>query len=143
MLEYFQGIIFLTTNRINAFYKAVRSRVHMAIQFPKLTAESRRKHWITSITKIGGSAVTQWCDDHVLDELADREINGRQTKNAVRTAYALAVREGGELSPHHLRLSLSTMTEFDRQLEPEFADSPVDAPTPMDCGRNRKRLRPY
>jgi AAA+ superfamily predicted ATPase len=143
MLEYFQGIIFLTTNRINAFDKAVRSRVHMAIQFPKLTAESRRKLWITFITKIGGSTVKRWCDDHILDELADREINGRQIKNAVRTAYALAVSEGGELSPHHLRLSLSTITEFDRQLEPDFTDSPADAPTPMDYGRSRKRLRPY
>jgi AAA+ superfamily predicted ATPase len=143
MLEYFQGIIFLTTNRINAFDPAVRSRVHMAIQFPKLTAESRRKLWMTFIAKIRRGIVTEWCDEQLLDELASEELNGRQIKNAVRTAYALAISAGQELSPHHLRLSLGTLTQFDRQLEPDFANSPADAPTPIDYGRNRKRPRLY
>jgi AAA+ superfamily predicted ATPase len=91
MLEYFEGILFLTTNRINASDKAVRSRVHTTLHFPKLPPHSRFKLWETFIVKVAEHSRSEWCDDAFLGPLAERELNGRQIKNAVRTAHALAV----------------------------------------------------
>jgi AAA+ superfamily predicted ATPase len=143
MLEYFEGILFLTTNRINAFDKAVRSRVHMALNFPKLTSQSRFKLWETFIVKVAEHSRSGWCDDAFLGLLAERELNGRQIKNAVRTAHALAVSKQQSLGKENLLSALDMLVQFDIQLEPDYADSPADAPTPLDYGRSRKRPRFY
>lgn len=141
VLEYFEGILFLTTNRINAFDKAVKSRVHMAIHFPKLSWESRRKLWVTFIEKTAGGSDIEWCHDGFLNNLANRELNGRQIKNAVRTALALAVSKNQDMGTPHLLTSLDSLTQFDAQMEPDFADSPADAPTPLDHVRHGGKRR--
>jgi SpoVK/Ycf46/Vps4 family AAA+-type ATPase len=40
MLEYYRGIMFLTTNRVNDFDPAMQSRIHLAIKYPPLSVSS-------------------------------------------------------------------------------------------------------
>ena len=47
MLEYYEGIMFLTTNRVSTFDPAFQSRIHISIDYPELSPESRRKVWET------------------------------------------------------------------------------------------------
>ena len=49
--------------------------------------------------------------------LARHELNGRQIKNTVRTAQALAVNKGEPLSMSHIRQVLDVQTNFERDLK--------------------------
>ncbi len=49
--------------------------------------------------------------------LARHELNGRQIKNTVRTAQALAVNKGEPLSMTHIRQVLDVQMNFDRDLK--------------------------
>ncbi|KAG9251874.1 uncharacterized protein F5Z01DRAFT_254431 [Emericellopsis atlantica] len=42
-LEYFQGILFLTTNRVETFDEAFQSRIHVALRYDKLDAKAKRQ----------------------------------------------------------------------------------------------------
>lgn len=43
--RYPQGIIFLTTNRVKRFDEAFHSRISVALKYPELDEEGRRKVW--------------------------------------------------------------------------------------------------
>lgn len=58
-------------------------------------------------------------DAKCLDTLAAEELNGRQIKNTVRTAHALAVSAGTELNVKHIRTALKAMKAFDIDLAEE------------------------
>ncbi|KAH0360118.1 P-loop containing nucleoside triphosphate hydrolase protein, partial [Aureobasidium melanogenum] len=45
VLEYHEGIMFLTTNRVSTFDPAFQSRIHISINYPELSPDSRRKIW--------------------------------------------------------------------------------------------------
>lgn len=47
-----------------------------------------------------------------IEELAKRDINGRQIKNAARTAHSLAVSRGEKVRFEHLIITLDAMEEF-------------------------------
>jgi SpoVK/Ycf46/Vps4 family AAA+-type ATPase len=51
-LEYYKGILFLTTNRIGTFDEAFLSRIDVPIYFPPLSKENRVKIWNTFFTKL-------------------------------------------------------------------------------------------
>ncbi|PMD51470.1 uncharacterized protein K444DRAFT_707852 [Hyaloscypha bicolor E] len=44
-LEYFEGTIFLTTNRVECIDPAFESRIHLSLSYPELTRELRHKIW--------------------------------------------------------------------------------------------------
>ena len=50
--------------------------------------------------------------DELLSKLAQREINGRQIKNACRTATSLAISRGEKMRYEHLAEALNAMEEF-------------------------------
>jgi hypothetical protein len=49
--------------------------------------------------------------------LARHELNGRQIKNTVRTAQALAVNKGEPLAMSHIRQVLEVQISFERDLK--------------------------
>ncbi|KAB8337047.1 hypothetical protein FH972_021351 [Carpinus fangiana] len=51
------------------------------------------------------------------DALARRALNGRQIKNSVRTAQALAVNEGARMGMEHVRRVLDVAESFERDLK--------------------------
>ncbi|GME50631.1 P-loop containing nucleoside triphosphate hydrolase protein [Neofusicoccum parvum] len=103
ILEYYRGILFMTTNRVEAFDKAFQSRIHLRVNYPPLDAAARRSVWRNFLrlarreTRVG---------EKELDELAAVELNGREIKNVVKTAQLLAARQRGPLAVEHIRTVL-------------------------------------
>ncbi|OSC99297.1 P-loop containing nucleoside triphosphate hydrolase protein [Trametes coccinea BRFM310] len=110
-LEYYHGILFLTTNRITAFDEAFLSRIHVALQFTKLSIEAKAQIWRQFLEK--AEADQEEFTQEVIEKLAKREINGRQIKNVCRTATSLARMRGEKLRFAHLVNSLDAMEEFE------------------------------
>ncbi|KAI8630749.1 P-loop containing nucleoside triphosphate hydrolase protein [Xylariaceae sp. FL1651] len=110
-LEYFSGVLFLTTNRINSFDLAFQSRIHLALKYRGLDANSREKLWRLFLKKTSDFKDEDWPQE-VMKELAAAKINGRQIKNTVRTAHALALAEKEKLSIEQIRDVLETVSEF-------------------------------
>lgn len=123
VLEYYEGIMFLTTNRVGVFDTAFKSRIHLAIRYPPLSTTSRRELWETFITSGAAENKPEWLDSTHLDKLAGYELNGRQIKNIVRAGFALALSASTELSLKHIAMGLKALKSFDS----DFAD---------DSGRN-------
>lgn len=144
MLEYYQGILILTTNRVNVFDPAIKSRIHLAIKYHALTGESRRNLWRVFVARACSGTTPEWLNEACLDRLAADAINGRQIKNTVRTAQALAISDECELMEKHLMQSLNAMSMFERDFgEPEGEDDleDRDGEEISDEHRNTKRRR--
>lgn len=123
VLEYYEGMMILTTNRISTFDAAFKSRIHLAIKYPALSFDSRRDLWVMFITNVHKRPLPPWSDDEFLNSVAAETLNGRQIKNAVRTAYALAIADGSELRPEDIRMSLKSIKDF----EEDFAQDYIEA----------------
>ena len=116
-VEYYRGILFLTTNRITAFDEAFLSRIHVALHFGELAPPARAQVWRAFLQKVGVDISSENDDDSRVNEtqlaaLAERDINGRQIKNATRTASSLAAGRGEKLAYSHLVETLDAMEEF-------------------------------
>lgn len=76
-LERFDGILFLTTNRVQSFDTAMMSRIHLALGYESLGRESRRavwKHFLQkATTERGAPDLTA-----LVDSVAHKELNGRE-----------------------------------------------------------------
>ncbi|KAL8672848.1 MAG: hypothetical protein Q9168_002724 [Polycauliona sp. 1 TL-2023] len=119
LLEYFQGILFLTTNRVETFDDAFQSRIHVALRYGELTTKAKRSVWKMFLNKVAEkdgveTAVFKEAD---FDKLARHNMNGRQIKNAVRTAQALAVNEKKALDMGHIAKVLEVAETFEKDLK--------------------------
>ncbi|KAK8152426.1 P-loop containing nucleoside triphosphate hydrolase protein [Phyllosticta citribraziliensis] len=103
LLEYYQGVMFLTTNRVEDFDHAFESRIHLTIHYPQLDVDSRLLIWRTFVQP--DSAKSSFTEDN-LKELANTELNGRQIKNVVKTARLLATGEDVPLAIGHVQTVL-------------------------------------
>jgi hypothetical protein len=45
MLEYYNGMLFVTTNRLTDFDQAFQNRIHLSIAFDQLEAPARTNIW--------------------------------------------------------------------------------------------------
>jgi ATP-dependent 26S proteasome regulatory subunit len=97
-LEYFEGTMFLTTNRVESLDDAFESRIHVSLKYPELTAMSRRRVWKNFIQTL--QMDTSQITDADLDQFAAVDLNGRQIKNMVKMAGLLAAE-----TDHHLQSS--------------------------------------
>ncbi|KFX93902.1 hypothetical protein O988_06576 [Pseudogymnoascus sp. VKM F-3808] len=95
-LEFYDGILFLTTNRVGSFDDAFISRIHVKLYYPGFTDEERQKVWQTFIDKLireRGKTIRVSIDakDFIKGKQV-REVkwNGREIRNAFQTAVALA-----------------------------------------------------
>lgn len=86
-LEYYQGILFLTTNRVGTFDEAFVSRIHITIHYSAFTDESRAEVWESFFRKLqsereGKVKILEDTRDYVNEkEVRDLEWNGREIRN--------------------------------------------------------------
>ncbi|KAI1206536.1 uncharacterized protein F4807DRAFT_438357 [Annulohypoxylon truncatum] len=104
LLEYYKGILFLTTNRVSTIDAAFESRIDLILPYDELDQAARRQVW-TNLANllIDGSHELSGAD---FDELSQQKLNGRQIKNTVKTALMLANSEGEKLKMEHLKIVL-------------------------------------
>ncbi|RFU78686.1 p-loop containing nucleoside triphosphate hydrolase [Trichoderma arundinaceum] len=114
VMEYYEGILFLTTNRISAIDQAFKSRIHLAIHYPKLSRISRQDLWHLFLSRSSAQSAEELKADGTLELIADEELNGRQIKNVVRLAHSLAFGEKTLIQPHHVTMALESMKDFEK-----------------------------
>lgn len=101
-MEYYSGVLFLTTNRVGDFDEAFTSRIHVSLYYPELDDKKtvevfkinmgmiedrfRAKGRQIDIDKDG---IQKFASQHFRDH-PDARWNGRQIRNACQTALALA-----------------------------------------------------
>ena len=119
LLEYFQGILFLTTNRVETFDDAFQSRIHIALRYSELTHKARKAVWKMFLDKVKKMEDLEIADfsEYDLDILSRNQLNGRQIKNLVRTAQALALNEKQKLTMDHIKRVIDVAETFDRDLK--------------------------
>lgn len=103
LLEYYQGVMFLTTNRAASFDPAFESRIDLTLHYPDLDFDSRLNIWRTFVEP--GSSKTNIAESE-LAKLAEADMNGRQIKNVVKTARLLASRDKVPLGFVHVETVL-------------------------------------
>ncbi|KAK4457776.1 hypothetical protein QBC42DRAFT_144649, partial [Cladorrhinum samala] len=114
-LEFFSGLVFLTTNRVKAFDPAMKSRIHLALGYGPPDIETRRQLWIKYLTPIPPESIRMDVDEDI-DELLAERLNGREIAYAVHTARTIARHKGEPLMLDHLRIVVEVRNEFDRSL---------------------------
>lgn len=106
LLEYYEGMMFLTTNRVNIIDPAFESRIDISINYPDLTPELKFQIWTKFLSRSehirSGSDLTE---DELMP-LAQLPLNGRQIKSAIKTAQLLATSKGEMLGVTHLKAVL-------------------------------------
>ncbi|KZT08232.1 P-loop containing nucleoside triphosphate hydrolase protein [Laetiporus sulphureus 93-53] len=112
-LEYFRGILFLTTNRVRVFDEAFQSRIHVSLKYPDLTPDARRQIWVAFIRKANANLADGQLTEEELSDLGERKVNGRQIKNVVKTAGALAAGKQEVLGYTHLAQVVDLMEQFE------------------------------
>ncbi|KAF3767933.1 P-loop containing nucleoside triphosphate hydrolase protein, partial [Cryphonectria parasitica EP155] len=92
VLEYYEGIIMMTTNRIKAIDVAVISRIHLAVRYTDLGAVEMRNIFKYYLNQLRPDLI------HNLEEIMNfidtfghmYNLNGRQIRNVVMAAQAYA-----------------------------------------------------
>jgi AAA+ superfamily predicted ATPase len=140
-LEYYSGMIFLTTNEPGRIDDAVTSRIHLAIKYKALTKADRQKiwrshirqlnqqqsspTWPTDVPKVKVDSTTQTFIESETDTPAVEalKLSGRDIRNAFQTAVQLA-RYSAEQEPAADGKSIEiSMTEenFKQAMDTKFA----------------------
>jgi hypothetical protein len=102
-VEYYSGILFLTTNRPGTLDEAFKSRIHVSLRYPGIDQLSTEIMWTNIMKRLESMSAqsdikVEFDKDRLLDfakthfkrrQLEDRVWNGRQIRNAFQTAIAL------------------------------------------------------
>ena len=110
-LEYFQGIIFLTSNRVSVIDAAIKSRIHLALQYASPDKSVRRQLWHQHLATVPEAELDLDVNE-ALDEVEEAEMNGREISNSIHTARTLAESEGGKLGLEYLRTIIQVWKDF-------------------------------
>lgn len=81
-LEYYQGIMFFTTNRVQQIDPAIASRIHFKIKYDNLGLKERKGVWVYFLGKATtpqGPPVYSRSD---LESLVKKLLNGREVRSS-------------------------------------------------------------
>ncbi|KAK4150084.1 hypothetical protein C8A00DRAFT_37317 [Chaetomidium leptoderma] len=114
VLEYYSGILFLTTNRVGTLDEAFKSRIHLSLYYPPLTLERTLAIFEVNLRKlreidaenirlaadagvfnrrrlfIDEGSIFDYAEWHFKNYDPEDQWNGRQIRNAFQIAYSLA-----------------------------------------------------
>jgi len=103
LLDRYEGMFFLTTNRSEVIDPAFKSRITLKIDYPDLDASARRRVWNSMLAAAGLRAVDS------LETAIAREMNGRQIRNQVRLLRAL--HKGEEIRQNDVLQTLTYLAD--------------------------------
>ncbi|KIY04112.1 uncharacterized protein Z520_00804 [Fonsecaea multimorphosa CBS 102226] len=119
VLEYFEGVMILTTNRITSLDIAVQSRIHLAIRYNDLSKDQKIKIFNIFLSQLiaDGKVDAEGIDEWIRWVGSEAEVNGRQIRNIVSSAYLLARSLRRNLRREDLQDVNGIMKKFQKQLE--------------------------
>ncbi|KAH6691571.1 P-loop containing nucleoside triphosphate hydrolase protein [Plectosphaerella plurivora] len=133
VLEYYDGILILTSNRVGTFDEAFKSRVQLALHYPPLDTKGREKIWNNFIKMLkhprssekspqtGDAIYPEEVDIEDLQDnlnlLGSQNLNGRQIRNALTTARQLAMFRRQPLGFRHLEQTIGAIVDFEGYIQ--------------------------
>ncbi|KAF4336553.1 AAA family ATPase [Fusarium beomiforme] len=138
VLEYYEGILILTSNRVGTFDEAFKSRIQLSLHYESLTKSQRRTIWENFLKRLDNlekedlklgpieerkrkfedSKEINFDDiERHLADLAEEQMNGRQIRNAITTARQLAKFKNESMTYRHLEHVIRISRRFDKYLE--------------------------
>jgi hypothetical protein len=133
-LEYYLGMMFLTTNRVEQIDDAIAGRTHFKLKYEKLNPGQRTNIWRRFLEKADTPQGAPIYSQDAFDSWVRKERNGRevgpsftyprsklitvpvQIKNLVSTAHALATQEGCQVTMSHLEVAITACEDFERDV---------------------------
>mmetsp|Transcript_43482 Transcript_43482/g.36412 ORF Transcript_43482/g.36412 Transcript_43482/m.36412 type:complete len:127 (-) Transcript_43482:132-512(-) len=116
LLEYHNGVMFLTTNRVRRFDEAFHSRISIALNYEALGTSSRKQIWQNLLEHSG----LDYSDVLDIDRLASFAINGRQIKNVIRLSQTVtkdsSVHLSTELVISNIKLTSAFLDDVDQTI---------------------------
>ncbi|KAF4465891.1 ATPase [Fusarium albosuccineum] len=129
-LEFYDGILFLTTNRVGAFDDAFISRIHIQLYYPEFTDDQRQQVWQTFVDKLKRDCGSYMkLDSTAKSYLKSKEVramkwNGRDIRNAFQTAVSLAEYDAEKdddgkvlVTDDHFRAVVELSSDFRKYLD--------------------------
>ncbi|KAI2465337.1 P-loop containing nucleoside triphosphate hydrolase protein [Annulohypoxylon bovei var. microspora] len=97
-LDYSRAMVFMATNRVKIFDPALKSRVHIMLTFPDFDFKTQQEIWNDAIHRLPDVSpndkenLQYWVRSELesLDEKRHVRMNGRQIRNCINAASALA-----------------------------------------------------
>ncbi|KAH7356062.1 P-loop containing nucleoside triphosphate hydrolase protein [Pyrenochaeta sp. MPI-SDFR-AT-0127] len=121
LLEYYSGIMILTTNRVRSLDAAFESRIDIILTYKSFTEADRIQVWRNFLALMNPEDFE--ISDAELLKLAHWDFNGRQIKGAIKTARILAAKKNEPLNAQHLdvvlRLRSKAIGMIDSGAKPE------------------------
>lgn len=126
VLEYYDGILIVTTNRLRTFDIAVQSRVNFAIRYKDLDDKQKKaiyKNFIEQLTEdntYDKQQLLSWLDDDEEENGVSpfKELNGRQIRNVLFSAASIAQGDSDKrLKLDHIKKMLRETTNFVKDME--------------------------
>ena len=117
VLEYYEGILILTSNRVGTFDESFKSRIQLALHYEKLKVNDRRAIWenfIRRLQKVEEVGIDYDDINKHIDDLARNELNGRQIRNVITTARQFARHLGKDLDYADLQQVVKIALKFDK-----------------------------
>lgn len=108
--RYYEGVLFLTTNRVKVFDEAFQSRIHISLRYRELSTSAKRQIWSAFLLK--ASMAPDALTESEWDELANAKVNGRQIKNVARSYQGLAASYGEKIGYGHVKEVLEIMEHW-------------------------------
>lgn len=114
VLEYYEGILILTSNRVGTFDEAFISRIQLAIHYPELGANQRHQIWQIFIDRLENLKEDIDFENlrQNLNALKQIKLNGRQIRNIITTTRQYAKWKKTTLTYEHLRDVIEISARF-------------------------------
>ncbi|OAG41850.1 hypothetical protein AYO21_03853 [Fonsecaea monophora] len=124
VLEYYQGILMLTTNQIAKFDVAVQSRIHVAFKYVSLNENQTMGIFGGFLQPLADKGLVKNWDDikeWLLEDVVKMGFDGRQIRNIVTSALGLARAQGkSRLEKSHIKLVLNNVKDFKDEFIKQF-----------------------
>ena len=117
VLEYYEGILILTSNRVGTFDESFKSRIQLALHYEKLKLKDRKIIWENFFRRLQTFDEVGIDFDDVykhINDLARNELNGRQIRNAITTGRQLSRHLEKDLDYEDLQKVIKIALKFDR-----------------------------
>ncbi len=106
-LEYFPGVLFLTSNRASQIDTAFMSRLALLLEYPTLTLDQKTQIWTYFLGTVENRAEDV---DKSIPEFANSQLDGRQIKTLTRMAAAISAEDGVPLDAKTISLLIDMKT---------------------------------
>ena len=118
VLEYYEGILFLTTNRIKTFDIAVQSRVNLAVHYVDMSEEQQKRVFNVFLDMIDERQIKN--KPKIVDWVSEdfrEKFNGREIRNMLSSAVALARADGRSLELRDIKVMRDKKKRFKEYLQ--------------------------